>query len=82
MQIKAAFQTITGSRDQCLPGGLDLSPEILGLVDKELAGLSQRTEKILLQTQLVAILEDLPAVNIGLNTSSKEEQLRQLQWFN
>lgn len=60
------------SRDQCLPGGLDLSPEILGLVDKELAGLSQRTEKILLQTQLVAILEDFPAVNISLDTSCKE----------
>lgn len=51
-----------------LPCSLDLSPEILGLIYKQLAGLSKRTEKILLQTQLVAILENLLAIDVGLNT--------------
>lgn len=51
-----------------LPCSLDLSPEILGLVYEQLAGLGKRTEKILLQAQLVAILENLLAVDVGLNT--------------
>lgn len=56
------------------PCGLDLSPKVLGLIDKEFTRLSQWAKKILFKTQLAAILEDLPAVNISLNAKQKENE--------
>ena len=58
------------SLSPALPCSLDLSPEALGFVDKELACLSQGAEEILLQTQLVAILENFAAINVRLHTNS------------
>lgn len=68
LQVKDTVAALHSSPYGSLPCGLDLSPKVIGLMDKEFARLSQRTKKILLQTQLAAILEHFPAIDIGLNT--------------